>query len=588
MKVSLPKFSLPAKLKIASSDKTRGAIILGALILTLALYHWDILKRFEYVTYDYRCILRGDRAPDPRVVVIEISDDSVTKIGRWPWERSWHATLVKILEKLEARAVIFDVIFSEPSDPAKDAVFSQAIQESNRVYLAEVAETQGQAGETAMLKSLPEFSGHAKGGGHINLEADVDGVMRRISPIKLVARRRVPQLSLAVALDEFGTGLDEVTVRKNELIIPVKNALPVKVPLDASGNFIINWVGRWKGTFAHFSYFDVVSAYAASEKGESPLIDLGFFKGKFCYVGTSAAGLFDIRPTSLEPAYPAVGVNLTVLNNLLEKKFIKPLGQTENQLILVVIAFALFWILRISNFFRAAGFTAALAALYQGLVIGSFILFSVWVQLVYVLFLIFTAYFFVTLYNQLSVTIERAKLVKLATRDSLTGLYNIGHFKMLMAAELATLAIRRDRALSVIMGDVDNFKHTNDTYGHLTGDSVLREVASVVKSNCRTMDVPARYGGEEFILMLPGADAGEAFKVADKIRVLLNQKVFFNEKGDFKTSISIGVTEVSVEEKDLETIIARADRALYEAKQTGKNKVVIASDSPRRPSGTVS
>jgi diguanylate cyclase (GGDEF)-like protein len=571
-------------LKFTSADKTRTGIILGALFFVLVLNQWDVLRRFEYVTYDYRCMLRGARPADSRIAVIEVSDDSVAKIGRWPWERSWHATLVKILENLGARAVIFDVIFSEASDPTKDAVFSQAIREAGRVYLAEVFDSAGD-GQTTLLRSLPEFADYAKGAGHINLEPDADGVMRRISLVKAAEARRIPQLSLAVALDEWGVRVDEVTLRKNEMIVPVAGSTPLRIPLDGSGNFIIHWVGRWKNTFAHFSYFDVVNAYAVSQKGETPALDLSFFKDKFCYVGTSAAGLFDIRPTSLEPAYPAVGVNLTVLNNLLERKFIKPLGKLENTWVLMAIALAMFGILRTGNFFKEATLTAGLAFFYVVFAVGLFVFFGVWIQMVYALFLIVAVYFFVTLYNQLSVTIERAKLVKLATRDSLTGLYNIGHFKMLMSAELETLSIRRDRALSVVMGDVDNFKHTNDTYGHLTGDAVLREVASVVKNNCRALDVPARYGGEEFILMLPGANAGEAFRVAEKIRVLVNQKLFFNEKGDFKTSISIGVTEVNVDERDIEAIVARADRALYEAKHTGKNKVVIASDSPQPTPG---
>ena len=130
------------------------------------------------------------------------------------------------------------------------------------------------------------------------------------------------------------------------------------------------------------------------------------------------------------------------------------------------------------------------------------------------------------------------------------------------------------------MADVDNFKNTNDVYGHVAGDGVLREVSVAIKNNCRALDVAARYGGEEFILMLPGANVEEAAKVAEKIRKSVKEKLFFHEKGDFHTTISLGITRVSPDDKDIETIVARADRALYEAKRTGKNRVVIASDSP--------
>jgi diguanylate cyclase (GGDEF)-like protein len=212
-----------------------------------------------------------------------------------------------------------------------------------------------------------------------------------------------------------------------------------------------------------------------------------------------------------------------------------------------------------------------------------FVYFNVWIKVVYALMLIFLTYFFVTLYNQLSVTIERSKLLKLATRDSLTGLFNIGHFKLLFKAEMSTLPLRRNKTLSLLMGDVDNFKRTNDVYGHLTGDEVLKEVANVMKSNCRALDVVGRYGGEEFIVMLPGANSDEAFRVAEKIRKGVESKVFFHPKGDFTTSISIGLTEVGPQDKDMNHVIARADKALYEAKAAGKNKAVIASDTPKMP-----
>ncbi len=129
---------------------------------------------------------------------------------------------------------------------------------------------------------------------------------------------------------------------------------------------------------------------------------------------------------------------------------------------------------------------------------------------------------------------------------------------------------------------MDHFKHTNDTYGHTTGDLVLKEVANVVKGNCRALDIPARYGGEEFILMLPGASIDDAYKVAEKIRTTLSQRTFPHEKGAFTKTISIGVTELTTRDKDksLEEIVARADKGLYEAKESGRNKVVIVRDQP--------
>ena len=552
------------------------AVVFAAVFF---LFHFDLLKRFELVTYDYRQMIKGPRTTDPRIVVIEISDDSISKIGRWPWDRDWHATLVKILSDQGAEAVVFDVLFSEPSDPVKDAALSQAIYKAKNVYLAEVIDSASK--NQPLLTSLPEFVNGAKGQGHINLQPDVDGVMRRIPLMIEVNGKQIPQLSLAVALDEYGARSENVLIKDRELRIPIKKGKFLSVPLDKQGNMLINWAGKWSTAFKHYSYIDVVTSYVTAQNGGKPLIPMDSFKGKICFIGTTALGLFDIRPTPLEPSYPAVGVNLNILQNLIDQKFIRILSYWQNLLILLAMILILIRIMKIQGHFKSAILAGGLILAYFFTTLALFVFFNLWVSLIYPLLLVSGAYFFVTIYNQLSVTIEKAQLFKLATRDSLTGLFNIGHFKLLLKAEIMTTSLRRERKLSILMGDVDNFKKTNDTYGHVMGDTVLKEVAKAVQGNCRALDVAARYGGEEFILMLPGANEEEAYKVADKIRAAINAKVFFHEKGDFQTSISIGVTRVSPDDEDLEALVARADRALYEAKHTGKNKVMIAKDSPR-------
>lgn len=567
-------------LKLNHQDWVRFLISCGLLATVTVMWGLGILERFELVTYDYRTILKGSRSADPHIVVVEISDDSVAKIGRWPWDRNWHATLIRALTDFGARAIVFDVIFSEKSDEVKDAVLAQAIRQSDRTYLAEVIQHRAGTSGEGVLRSMPLFSDGARGGGHINLMPDIDGVMRRIPLAVDVHGKITPQLSLSVFLDEYGVKLSDLTLSKDRLKIRMPEGGSLNVPLDHEGNFLINWTGRWHETFRHLSYIDVVASYAQVKKGEKPLLSPDLFKNKYVYVGTSAAGLYDIRPTPLEPSYPAVGVNLTVLNNLLERRFVKTCSRKQDFAILVLLMLAMLPIMRAKSYFRSVFLTMVLLGGFGVSAVFLFSFFDVWIKMIYPALLVVSIYFFVMLYNQLSVTIERGKLLKLATRDSLTNLYNIGHFKLLLKAEITTIAIRREKKLSVIMGDVDNFKKTNDTYGHLTGDLVLKEVAASVRSSCRALDVAARYGGEEFIVMLPGANGEEAFKVADKIRQSVATKVFFHEKGDFNTTISMGVTQVSPDDKDVDAVVARADRALYTAKKSGKNKVIMATDSP--------
>ncbi len=577
MKFDLPKVNIES-FQWTTAAPVRASIAFGVFLFIFLLSCFQTLNRFELVTYDYRCLLRGDRPTQSDIVVIEISDDSIAKIGRWPWDRDWHASLVTILKNWGAKAVVFDVIFSEKSQEKSDQIFSEAIRNNGHVFLAQVIELEPASGLQYLLESLPIFSKYARGGGHINLIPDEDGVMRRIPLYQEVQGQPIPQLAVSVALDAYEADPQKVVFKKGSVQIPTKNG-PLKIPLDGKGNFVINWPGRWTQTYAHFSYVDLISSYALFQKGEKPFINPNLLKDKICFVGTTASGLFDIRPTPLEPLYPAVGVNLSVLNNLLEKKFIRQFNFFENSLILFFLGVLMFFVTASSSYFRNAFYTILTLLGYWLLIAVLFAFQGWWINLIYPTLLILITYFSMTLYNQLSIAIERSKLLKMATRDSLTGLYNIGQFKLLLRAELATLAIRQnDRSMSLLMSDADNFKKTNDTYGHLMGDQVLREIASVIKTTCRALDVAARYGGEEFIVMLPGATEQDALRVADKIRTALSQKVFRHEKGDFSMTISLGITQARPGENDIETLIGRADKALYEAKHTGKNKAVIYTD----------
>ena len=128
--------------------------------------------------------------------------------------------------------------------------------------------------------------------------------------------------------------------------------------------------------------------------------------------------------------------------------------------------------------------------------------------------------------------------------------------------------------LSLIIMDIDNFKHINDTYGHLMGDKVLREISAIIKTAIRTNDTFARYGGEEFVLMLPQTNLEGSLQVAEKIRQKIEEKAF---EGPGRITLSLGAASYpSKPIEDQEALIKAADNALYEAKRRGKNCVVAA------------
>lgn len=160
-----------------------------------------------------------------------------------------------------------------------------------------------------------------------------------------------------------------------------------------------------------------------------------------------------------------------------------------------------------------------------------------------------------------------------ATSDSLTGLATRRAFKA-DAEKYVALARRHRSQLSVITFDIDHFKAINDVYGHASGDMVLRAVAQVAQSSMRRSDVLGRIGGEEFAIVLPDADATAAMAVAEKLRHAFRALEFPGSRPPIKISASFGVATLDPGCDDLDTVLLKADEALYEAKRSGRNRAL--------------
>jgi two-component system chemotaxis family response regulator WspR len=175
------------------------------------------------------------------------------------------------------------------------------------------------------------------------------------------------------------------------------------------------------------------------------------------------------------------------------------------------------------------------------------------------------------------------ELQRLTNVDGLTGLSNRRHLNECLELQWK-LAIREQSRFSILMIDVDNFKRYNDTYGHLAGDDVLKQIAMTIRSTFRRpTDVSARFGGEEFMVLLPDTDAESARRLADGLcKRVASLEIAHSESPPVKlVTISIGgaSTIPQLGESQL-TLIAIADKALYDAKEQGKNRVLVAGDAP--------
>ena len=183
--------------------------------------------------------------------------------------------------------------------------------------------------------------------------------------------------------------------------------------------------------------------------------------------------------------------------------------------------------------------------------------------------------------NQASISIANAQfheeIEKLAITDGLTGLFNHRHFQERITHEFHRIG-RFPEPLSLLIIDLDHFKEINDSYGHPVGDSVLKEVSNIIKKTIRNIDVPARYGGEEFAVILIGTEARGALRMAERLRKAVMKKVFSAEGKGFQITVSIGITTYPDDIQSKEELIEKADRALYHAKKTGRNRSVLWSD----------
>ncbi|MQA91915.1 MAG: diguanylate cyclase [Gemmatimonas sp.] len=169
------------------------------------------------------------------------------------------------------------------------------------------------------------------------------------------------------------------------------------------------------------------------------------------------------------------------------------------------------------------------------------------------------------------------RLRQLSITDGLTGLYNHRHVHELLHEETERRKGGGDD-VSVVMLDLDRFKALNDTHGHPTGDVVLSETASILRENAREVDMIGRYGGEEFIAILPGTNEVAAAQFAERVRSALESYVFEHEGKQIRMTVSAGVASVKGSRIDVpDELIKRADEALYEAKESGRNRVVRAS-----------
>lgn len=374
-----------------------GMLLVFAGLLIFGSYS-RLFENNELNTLDLRFRLRPAVPTTDQVVIVEIGDDTIGKIGRFPFDRRYHALLVKILSEYGARAVLFDIFFSEPD--TSDSELEQAIKNAGNVYLPYVFDMdatgrhripQAQGYVAKSLKALEKVSA---GTGHINVIPDSDGKYRRAPILVQFNGALYPYLSFHLIADYLGISFKDIK------LIPGKSVWlgsRIRIPLDDNSNVIVNYAGDWGKFYQHYSYVDVLRSYVSMRQGEKPSIDLNAFKGKICLVGLTATGTSDLHPNPFASLYPAMAIHGDLINSILNQHFITRATKSQNLMILLILAGLIGWGVFVSKPFKGFLVLTSLIALYALSAIVLFIGFGLWIDLFYPLLALVAVYLACTL-----------------------------------------------------------------------------------------------------------------------------------------------------------------------------------------------
>lgn len=384
-----------------SSLISKKALNLYALfiltVLILCGSYFRALENNELDTLDMRFCLRPAIPVSDKVVIIEIGDDTIKQLGRFPFDRSYHAFLIKALSKYGARAVMFDIFFSEPDK--SDAVFKEAIKQAQNVYLPYVFEMDYKhkqpvpEAEGYNAESLEDLTSAANGTGHINVIPDPDGKYRR-APVFIKYHGVVkPSLSFVLIRDYLGILPEDIHFMPGKAIQCGAN---IKIPLDDTSGVIVNYAGAWGQYYKHYSYVDVLQSFIAQESNGSPNLDLNVLRGKICLIGLTATGTTDLHPNAFAPLYPSIAIHADIINSILNNNFITRAPRVVNLTALLTLFGLMGWIVFKSKPLKGLLWLVIFIAGYSLLCLFLFIRWGLWLDMFYpVIVLILTYLLFV-------------------------------------------------------------------------------------------------------------------------------------------------------------------------------------------------
>lgn len=573
-----------------------------------ALFAFIILKNanlasfvdtVENRTFDLRqsiLINEGAKKPSEDIVIVAIDDATYEYIldnyGEWPLPRDTYAKVINYLEQQSPRSIVFDLMFvkSIKSSNGADEMLINSFQKYNNIFTSMNFDNQSE--DLRIPPELPDklslniqnnskidfsqltFSNCRKilqgiidatsNIGIINVSRSDDGILRKMPLVVKYKDKFYPQLALKVGLNYLGETQQTFTIDKHsDLHIGDR-----RIYLDKDGSAILNWYGP-AGTYTYIPMYQLIKAV----NGEKTELDYDF-SNKIVYFGTTAASLFDIKTVPTGKIYPGVEVQATYVNNILDNNFIKKVDRGYTIVLSLLLALLIASVVtRVNSAFAASMMSLSTYFVYILIAYYAMRFENLWLELIYPLIFSIAAFTLAYIVKYLIKSRDFEQQYMLATTDGLTELYNHRYFQEQIRMQVEQ-SKRYSNNFSLIIIDIDFFKKFNDTFGHQSGDAVLRQVAQTLKKNVRATDIVCRYGGEEMSIILPNTTKDEAFATAQKICNRVAEKTFkLTENNETHVTISLGVSTFPFDGDTAPKIIEAADKKLYNAKNNGRNQV---------------
>ncbi len=577
----------------------------------------SLFSTTEAKTFDLRqkYLVKFREASD-KIVILSVDNKSfeyLTKyFGYWPMPRSVYVDMAEYIEEQHPRVLAIDIQFvGEWSNrPEDDILLANSFEKYDNMFSAlffddnpkETPQNIPEKHSSNLNIKANDFSVYypktyresyplmlEKGNlANVNLNDYYDGIIRAIPmfveyPIydeqnNITGSRYYPNLALRIISKYTNHNYKNYDIDKNYNLI-VDNQ---KIPMKPNSEVILNWYNKklvnidnnYNSSFRHISFKDVFEDIQNKKEGRPTILPEDLFKDKIVIFGFTAESLFDLKTTPVEKYLPGVELYGIFANNYIDNSFIVKINEKQT-LILTLILFTLFFIYftkRKENIKNLIIFIASVCIyILTTYIVMHF--YHIWLPMILPLSALIISYLTALILNYFSKSKDYDRLYKLVNTDDLTGLYNKRFFVKHMEMNIEYSSIYK-KPFSLIMIDIDYFKKFNDTYGHLSGDCVLKQVAKYLTEVTGDKGVVCRYGGEEMCVILPQINKEAAEKHAWELcRKIASSEFTLADGQKTKVTISLGVSEFPNNANTTTKLIEYADKALYYAKEHGRNQV---------------